>query len=418
MKRKILFTAIGIIIIAIIFFATRFKKEPGDELEITTQIKRNTFKIEVTSAGELDAKKSVKILGPTGLRTVYIWEVKIENIVDEGTLVKKGDYVARLDPTQVTDRIEKKDAELLQSTSEYTQAKLDTALELRKARDELVNLKYEIEQKKIVLEQSSFEPPATQKQNQYELEKAERAHQQAIDNYQLKKEKAEAQVTQAYSKMKEHQRILSFLNDLRGQLTITAPEDGMLIYVRNWRGEKLGEGSTVGSWDPVVATLPDLTKMISKTYINEVDINFVRKDQEVTIGLDAFPEKELTGTVVDVANIGEQRPNTDAKVYQVTIDIHESDTTLRPGMTTSNSIIAEEITDVLSVPVECIHSQGDTLTYIYKREGIGFTKQEVKTGKSNSDETIIMEGLDEGDVLYLSDPAGAENKMIKLLAKP
>jgi len=179
MKRKILFTAIGIIIITIIFIATRLKNEPGDELEITTQIKRNAFKIEVTSAGELDAKNSVKILGPSGLRTVYIWEVKIENIIEEGTLVKKGDYVARLDPTAITDRVEKKDAELQQSSSEFIQAKLDTALELRKARDELINLKYEIEQKKIVLEQSSFEPPATQKQNQYELEKAERAYQQS-----------------------------------------------------------------------------------------------------------------------------------------------------------------------------------------------------------------------------------------------
>ena len=418
MKRKILFSAIGIIIVAIIFFANKLKKEPGDELEITTQIKKNTFKIEVTSAGELDAKNSVKILGPSGLRTVYIWEVKIENIIEEGTLVKKGDYVARLEQTAITDRVEKKDAELQQSSSEFIQAKLDTALELRKARDELVNLKYEIEQKKITLEQSSFEPPATQKQNEYELEKAKRAHQQAVDNYQLKKEKAEAQVTQAHSKMQEHIRLLNFLNGLREELTITAPEDGMLIYARNWRGEKMGEGSTLATWDPVVATLPDLTKMISKTYINEVDINFVRKDQEVTIGLDAFPEKELTGTVVEVANIGEQRPNTDAKVYQVTIDIHESDTTLRPGMTTSNSILAEEIPDVLSVPVECIHSQGDTITYVYKSEGIGFSKQEVKTGKSNSDETIIMEGLEEGDVLYLSDPAGAEKKVIKLLAKP
>jgi len=48
---------------------------------------------------------------------------------------------------------------------------------------------------------------------------------------------------------------------------------------------------------------------------------------------------------------------------------------------------------------------------------MGFAKQEVKTGKSNSDETIILEGLNKGDVLYLSDPEGADNKEIRLLAK-
>ena len=65
--------------------------------------------------------------------------------------------------------------------------------------------------------------------------------------------------------------------------------------------------------------------MISRTYINEVDINYVSEDQEVDIGLDAFPDKNLTGTVVEVANIGEQRPNTDAKVSQILIEIHEAD---------------------------------------------------------------------------------------------
>ena len=70
----------------------------------------------------------------------------------------------------------------------------------------------------------------------------------------------------------------------------------------------------MSTWDPVVATLPDHTTMVSKTYINEVDINTVKVDQKVEIGLDAFPEKKLTGTVIEVANVGEQKPNTDAHV--------------------------------------------------------------------------------------------------------
>ncbi len=415
MKRKIFFTVITLVIILVIFLASRLKRETTEDLEITTPAKKGTFKIEITSAGELDAKNSVKIEGPFGLRRARIWEVKIEDLVDEGTVVKKGDYVAQLDASELSDRIENEENDLLQSSSEFTQARLDTALELRKERDNLINLKYEIEQKRIALEQSQYEPPATIKQAEYDLEKAIRAHEQAIENYQLQKEKAVAQVTEARVEMMDDQRRLKFLREIHEQMIIYAPEDGMVIYKRNWRGEKEGEGSTMRSWDPVVATLPDLSKMISRTYINEVDINFVGDNQVVQIGLDAFPDKQLTGTVVEVANIGEQRPNTDAKVFQVLIEIHESDTTLRPGMTTSNTILAEEIPGVVYIPVECIHSQGDSITYVFKREGLGYIKQEVKTGKSNSDETIIHAGVIEGDELFLSDPIGGDKKDLVLL---
>ena len=416
MKRNIFFIVLAITIIAIIVLAITFSSETTEDLEILTETKLGTFKVEITSAGELDAKNSVNIEGPFGLRRARIWEVKIEDMVDEGTVVNKGDYVARLDAAELSDRIQNEENDLVQSTSQYTQAKLDTALELRQERDNMINLKYDIEQKRIALEQSKFEPPATIKQAEYELEKAERTYEQSVENYQLKVEKAIAQVTEARSEMLEDKRWFDFLQSLQDKFNILAPEDGMVIYKRNWRGEKQGVGATVRAWDPVVATLPDLTKMISRTYINEVDINYVNENQEVEIGLDAFPDKKLTGTVSEVANIGEQRPNTDAKVFQILIEIHESDTTLRPGMTTSNTILAEEITDVLFIPVECIHSQGDSITYVYRKSGLGFTKQQIKTGISNSDETIVIEGLTEGDILYLSDPPGAEGKNIELLS--
>ena len=416
MKRNIFFIVLAITLIIIIFLSIKFSSDTTEDLEILTEAKLGTFKVEVTSAGELDAKNSVNIEGPFGLRRARIWEVKIEDMVDEGTVVKKGDYVARLDAAELSDRIQNEENDLVQSTSQYTQAKLDTALELRQERDNMINLKYDIEQKRIALEQSKFEPPATIKQAEYELEKAVRAYEQAVENYQLKVEKAIAQVTEARSEMLEDKRWFDFLQSLQDKFNIIAPEDGMVIYKRNWRGEKQGVGATVRAWDPVVATLPDLSKMISRTYINEVDINYVSEDQEVEIGLDAFPDKKLSGTVVEVANIGEQRPNTDAKVFQILIEIHESDTTLRPGMTTSNSILAEEINDVLFIPVECIHSQGDSITYVYRKSGLSYTKQQIKTGITNSDETIVLEGLSEGDVLYLSDPPGREGKNIELLS--
>jgi HlyD family secretion protein len=238
-----------------------------------------------------------------------------------------------------------------------------------------------------------------------------------VENYRLQKEKAIAEVDEAAAKMMDDQNQLDFLQKLAGEFTVIAPEQGMVIYKRSWRGQKQGVGSTIEPWDPVVAKLPDLSKMISRTYINEVDINTVKVEQKVEIGLDAFPEKKLTGKVIEVANVGEQKPNSDAKVFQLLIEVHESDTTLRPGMTTSNTIISGEMADVLYIPVEALHSQGDSVTYVYKKDGLSTVKQEVKVGQSNSDEVVVLSGLDDADMVYLSDPDGMEEKEIIFLAE-
>ena len=154
MKKNIFFIVLAVVIVSIIFMAVKFSSDAPEDLEILTQVKLGTFKVEITSAGELDAKNSVNIEGPFGLRRARIWEVKIEDMVDEGTVVKKGDYVARLDPSELSDRIQNETNDLVQTTSQYVQAKLDTALTLRQERDNMINLKYDIEQKRIALDQS------------------------------------------------------------------------------------------------------------------------------------------------------------------------------------------------------------------------------------------------------------------------
>ncbi len=414
MKKKLIIGAgVLLAVIVSIWFLTR---GGADEFgEILVEAKKGTFKVEITTTGELEAENSVKILGPSGLRAARLWQVKIDHIVDEGTVVGKGDYIARLDQSELGDNIQNRQNELQQSLSKYTQTKLDTALELRAARDELVNLKYAVEEKDIILSQSQFEPPATIKQAEIDLEKAKRGYDQARENYLLKSQKAVAQMQEAAAELAEDQNKLDFLEELRQGFTILAPEPGMLVYSRDWDGAKKGIGSSIQAYDPVVATLPDLSSMISKTFVNEVDIRSISRGQNVDVGLDAFPEKKLTGKVTNVANIGEQKPNSDSKVFQVSILINESDTTLRPAMTSSNSIIAEVIPDVVFVPLECLHSQGDSITYVVKRDGLSYIKQEVVVGKTNANEAILEDGITEGDKLYLSIPNDLEGRPIALL---
>ncbi|ELR68911.1 Macrolide-specific efflux protein macA precursor [Fulvivirga imtechensis AK7] len=415
MKKKILIAGGVGICILVIFFLMR-DSATGSSTEVFVKAKQGDFKVDITTTGELEAKNSVKIMGPSGLRTAQIWQVKIDHIVDEGTVVKKGDYIARLDKSELMDKIQNANNDLQQSLSKYTQTKLDTALELRKARDELINLNFGVEEKEIILSQSQFEPPASIKQAEINLEKAKRAYEQARENYKLQSRKAVAQMQEAAAKLAEDQGRFDLLNKILADFNIMAPEPGMVIYKRSWNGTKQGIGSTIQPWDPVVATLPDLSSMISKTYVNEVDIRVIKEGQKVNIGLDAFPEKRLTGKVIQVANIGEQKPNSDAKVFQVNILINESDTTLRPAMTTSNNIIAEVIPNVVYVPLECLHNQGDSLTYVIKKAGMGgYKKQQVKIGKTNMNEAVIEMGVAKGEELFLSIPAGLEESEVTLL---
>ena len=243
--------------------------------ELISTVRKGDFQIDITTTGELEAKNSVRIMGPNGLRAARIWQVKIDDIVDEGTVVEKGGYIGRLDKSELTDKVKNQETELQQSLSQYTQTRLDTALELRKSRDELVNLDFSVEEKKLVLEQSIYEPPATIKQAELDLARTQRQYKQGKENYKLKTNKAIAQMQEAAAKLAEDQNSYDFLNNLLKEFTITAPEPGMVIYHRDWNGNKMGKGATVQTWNPTVATLPDLSKMISKTYINEVDIRKV-----------------------------------------------------------------------------------------------------------------------------------------------
>lgn len=416
MKKRNVTIIAGVFVALIIFFITKVNKGSSDSREITVAVQKGVFKSEVTASGELFAKKSVKIMGPEGMRQANVWETTISHIIDEGTVVEKGDYVARLDQSELGQKIEQKKNDLKISSAEFEAAKLDTAMELRKARDEMDNMLYEMEKQKLVLQNSEFEPPAVIKEKKMDLERAEKKYSKTQENYVLQVNKAKAKMQAAEAKKQDDENRLNFLVKVSGQFTITAPEAGMLIYKRDWRGNKIAQGGRVAGWDPTVATLPDLTKMVSKTFINEVDINTVQQGQLVDIGLDAFPDKHLTGTVLEVANMGQQRPNSDAKVFEILIEINETDTTLRPGMTTSNNIVADVIDDVLFVPVEGVHSQGDSITYVVRKDGLSMVKQEVVLGKSNSDEVIILAGLEEGESIYLSDPEGIEKDKVKLLA--
>ena len=414
MKRKLLIGAGAITAVILVYFIVKGGAS-SEVADLMATVKRGPFKVEIETTGELEAKNSVKILGPTQLRDFRIWNVMIQNIIDEGTVVKKGDWVATLDRSEFQNRFNEKQIELEKANSRFVQTQLDTTLIMRQSRDELINLKYGFEEKKIVLDQSKYEPPATIKQNEINFDKAVRAYEQAQENYKIKKSQNIEKMREVSAELKKVQNEFSAMTKVLESFNVLAPEDGMVIYEKGWDGKAIKAGSQINMWEPTVATLPDLTKMMSKTYVNEVDVRKVKVGQDVEIGLDAYPDKKLVGKVIRVANVGEQRPNSDAKVFEVAVEIAGTDPTLRPSMTTSNRIIAHVIDNTLYVPLESLHSQADTITFVYKKDGIKTTKQEVIIGHTNANDVVIVGGLAENDRIYLSVPPGKEGDDIDLL---
>lgn len=373
------------------------------EAGLVASVKKGRFTVTVTASGELRAREFVEITAPAGAQQAGAYQMKISSIVPEGTLVKAGEVVAELDRSTLANKMNEVSLALQKAEAQYEQAMLDSTLNLSTARENIRSMELALEEKRIAKEQSVYEAPSVRRQAEIDYEKAERALAQAKSDYITRTEQAKAKMREVGADLARQQSLLKVVQDVMAGFTILAPSDGMVIYVKEWNGRKRTTGSQVNAWEPGVATLPDLTRMESVTYVNEIDVQRISVGQPVAVTLDADPSRRLSGTVASVANVGEQRPNADAKVFEVKVMITESDTTLRPGMTTGNSIETFTTDSVLYVPLESVNSENG-IPFVYRVAGGGIEKQEVVTGAMNDDEVIITRGLDDDDRVLLTAP--------------
>ncbi|MGQ0813900.1 MAG: efflux RND transporter periplasmic adaptor subunit [Gemmatimonadota bacterium] len=387
----------------------------GVDSELTAHVTRGEFKVVVTTTGELRARKFVQIQGPTNAQQAQQYQMRISSLVPEGTVVKTGDVVGELDRSGIASKVQEVALALQKADAQYAQAQLDSTLTLAQAREDIRNLEYALEEKQIIKDQSTYEAPSVKRQAEIDLDKAKRAFEQAKANYTTKKRQAEAKMREVGSDVERQSNLLKIVQAVMNGFTIRAPAPGMVIYVKEWNGQKKTTGSQINPWDPTVATLPDLSQMESVTYVNEIDVRKIAVNQSVDITLDSDPNKKLTGKVVQVANVGEQRPNADAKVFEVKIEVQQVDTTLRPGMTTGNAVLTSTVKNVLHIPLEAVAIEGD-LTFVYRRSGRRIVRQQIVTGTMNEDQIIVLHGLDENAEVLLTPPAEPETLSLTRLA--
>ncbi len=365
-------------------------------------VENGDFEIIVKVTGELEAENSVSINAPQQLqsRNIRLRNIPIQDMVPEGTEIEEGDWVATLDRTEAELALRDLEDQMLREEAQYKSAILDTAIRLSNLRDNLINIEHAIEERRLALEQSTFEPPATIRQAEIDLERAGIEFEQARENYVLYKQQAIETVREAAINLERRVRRFRALEEVMEQFVITSPRPGMVIYHREWNGGKRTVGSTIHPRDLTVAILPDLGSLISRAWVNEIDVNDILPGQTVRIGVDSYPEREYSARVTEVSNVGHEMPNTDVKVFEVLISLDQNDDVLRPAMTTSNIIVTASYENVNYVPLAAVHEQ-DGMSYVYSSNG---TRQIVIPGPSNDNYIIIEEGLEHGDLVYLTEP--------------
>lgn len=410
-RKKILLIAIPAVILIVFFIV--FRKNGTDYSQIITTVKRGTFNALIFSSGQLESEKSESINIPEKLndRNLRIWELAITHMVEEGTVVDSGDYVATLDHKAVEEQIKLAQDDMDKMLTEYEDSKIDSNLNLSNQRDIIVNARLDLTEKKIVVDESVYESPSIRKKASMDLDKAQRKLEQEQKAYGLKKQQEENKVQRKYINYRQVSERLGELQKLFESLEIRAPKAGIVTYFKYPWGEIIKTGSKVGPYNSIIASIPEMSNLISRTYINEIDISKVKIGQNVKIGIDAFPEKQLAGEVISVANIGQAMPNSDAKVFEIKIKIFGQDKDLKPAMTTSNAIDAGLFKDTLMVATDAIF-ENDSLKFVYLGKD-NPVKQIVWVGDENENYVLVKKGLKENDEVWLSEPADAADLKFK-----
>ena len=406
-RKRFLIISSGIIVLIIAFFLITSSKE--DLVAITTKALRGPFEILVYSTGQLESENSDNILVPEQMKDTRtrISYLTITDLVEEGTLVDSGDYVATLDYQTVEEQLNLAMDDLERTLTEYEDSKIDSNLTLSNQRDQIVNAQLDVEEKEITVHESTYDSPSIRRKAEMDLDKAQRKLNQVKDAYQLVMQQESNKVARKYISYKQVHERVDAINDLKDNLIIRSPRAGVVSYYQYPYGSSVQTGTRVSQWNPIIATFPDMNSLITKTFINEIDVALIKQEQKVKIGIDAFPDKELEGEVVSVANMGQLMPQSDAKVFEVKIKVNGSDPELKPAMTTSNIIQTGYFEDVVYVPIESVFSN-DSLSFVYLA-GNDKIKQIIETGEENENFVIVNQGISEGEELYLSVPADADD---------
>jgi HlyD family secretion protein len=344
-----------------------------------------TQSVKVTSGQILS---QVEITGEVQPRTVVAIKSKVSGKIvkfyaDENDYVKTGQIIADIEP------------DYNQANSLYS-----TKAQLSRAELRLTNARKDLSDKKALLDKDYISQEAY-KSAQDELTTAEIEYQQATKQYDM----------------------ISDL-DVPGKVThVYATASGMVIERTVEEGEMVQSSLSSFGEGTVVMKIADLSRMVVKSNINEVDIAKFTLGQQAKIKLDALPYDEFEGSIVKIAPSAITENN--AKVFPVEISINATGETAKPGMTAGVTIIGESRQDVLIIPIRAVFTddKNQDIVYLMPKAQSKQTKDKkaslppqplptpVKLGANDLQNVEVISGLKEGDEISLTEPGGGQNQL-------
>lgn len=368
-KKQRIYLIIAIAVIAVTIALFFFRGENGKvQLTLeTTKVSKEDITSSITATGTIEPIKLVEV-------GTQVSGVISKIYVDFNSIVKKGDILAELDK------------DLLVSELETAKANLQTR-----------QIEFENQQRNYNRQKTLWEKQAISKAD---WEAAETSY-----------KTAQLAVTSQKASVLKAQTNLSYT-------TIYSTIDGVVI------SRDVEEGQTVASSfnTPTLFTIAnDLTKMRVIANVDEADIGGVKEGQRVTFTVDAFPNDEFEGSVVQVRLQAITESN--VVTYEVVIDAPNPELKLKPGLTASVNIYTMEERDILSVPNKAfrfkiepeILAQMKNIVFeevptqtdikgqkiVWVKSGNKVSPKNIKTGTTNGILTEVISGIDQGEEVVL-----------------
>jgi RND family efflux transporter MFP subunit len=388
-----------IIILYLVFSGT------GVDTQIPVyQVKRDKLLVSITESGEINATNAVSVTSPR-----VRGNLKIVALIAEGTRVKAGDTVIQFDPTEAINSLKDAESKLEVSLSEKAKLEANQKSAMIRSENDVKNADLTFELSTLNLEQMKFEAEVKQREAQLQHRRNE------LNLLRTKQDLESQKIVQRSEMNKVDIDIMQRKSDLEKakkdleQLTLSAPQDGLVVYEQNWStGRKIAIGDS--PWPGMtLISLPDLSSMQSTTYVNEVDVSRVRKGLRVFVTLDAFRDSTFEGEITNVAPLGKSKEgNSSIKVFEINVGILSQSEILKPGMTTSNKIIIRQLADIISVPQEAVFQKRNK-HIVFVKNGSGFEEREVELGVKSDDMIAVIKGLRDNETVALLDPNQKED---------
>ena len=371
--------------------------------------------------GELEAVKDLQIVSPR-----VDGRLKITHLFPEGDIVEVGDLVIEFERADFEKRVTDAEQALEAAKAELTQTDANQSVEIARQKSDIENNKAQLRLAELQVERMKFEADLARREAELQARQSELSLEQALKKLAGQKIVNEAERMKADLEVSQKQRNVEKARKDLDALTIYAEEPGLVVYGKIWKGsrpEKIRVGDEPWGGQALI-TLPDLSSMQVKTFVNEVDVDKLEVDQKVTIKLDALPDPIFHGSITSIASLGhEKEGDKNVKVFDVVVKIDEEDKRLKPGMSATATVVietipppaepsaedevVEEAREILAlplyIPIDAVFVKGGR-TLVYRLEEGATVQQEVVLGKRNDNYVIVEEGLGEDDRVALRDP--------------